>query len=81
MASSSDDSQYSSDIFDEGDVEEFSFKIIVVGDVNTGKSSIIRKFIHNTFGGHYTPTIGVDLAVKSLKRSLLNASYFTSYNT
>lgn len=43
------------------------FKIVILGDVNVGKSSIIARFVDNKFKGDYEPSIGVDFASKSLK--------------
>jgi len=43
------------------------FKIVVLGDVSVGKSSIISRFVDNKFKGDYEPSIGVDFASKSIK--------------
>jgi small GTP-binding protein len=39
-------------------------KIIVVGDMGTGKTCIIRKFVESKFSEFYRTTIGVDFANK-----------------
>ncbi|KAK8882698.1 rab32, member RAS oncoprotein [Tritrichomonas musculus] len=39
-------------------------KIIVVGDMGTGKTAIIRKFVEGNFSEYYRITIGVDFANK-----------------
>ncbi|KAK0400570.1 hypothetical protein QR680_015323 [Steinernema hermaphroditum] len=44
--------------------KEYLFKILVIGDVGTGKSSIIRRYVHNLFNHLYKATIGVDFALK-----------------
>lgn len=40
------------------------FKIIVVGDMGTGKTSMIRRFVEGNFSEFYKITIGVDFASK-----------------
>ncbi|OHS94416.1 Ras-related protein Rab-32 [Tritrichomonas foetus] len=42
-------------------------KIIVVGDMGTGKTSMIRKFVEGNFTEFYKITIGVDFANKVVK--------------
>lgn len=39
-------------------------KIIVVGDIGTGKTSLIKRYVHNIFSINYRSTIGVDFALK-----------------
>jgi len=45
---------------------EYTFKIIVIGDTNTGKSTFIQRFVFDKFVPCYKPTIGVDFMTKSI---------------
>ena len=46
---------------------EFLFKILMVGEVSTGKTSLIKRYVHNIFNMHYKMTVGVDFALKVIK--------------
>lgn len=39
-------------------LEQRAWKIIVVGDMNTGKTSIIKRYCDNHFIEYYRPTTG-----------------------
>jgi len=44
--------------------QDLMYKILVVGDIGTGKTSLIKKYVHNIFSPHYKSTVGVDFALK-----------------
>ncbi|KAI3646540.1 hypothetical protein MP228_009468 [Amoeboaphelidium protococcarum] len=47
--------------------KEYLFKILIIGDLGTGKTSIIKRYVHDIFSGSYKSTIGVDFALKVLQ--------------
>ena len=42
------------------------FQVIIVGEVNSGKSAVVRRYVHNFFSdrGEYRATLGVDFNLK-----------------
>ena len=54
-----------------------SFKVIVVGESGTGKTTIIQRLINNTFRSESQATVGVDsnLLIVKLMENLLNCKY------
>lgn len=44
--------------------KQLLYKILVVGDIGVGKTSIIKRYVHGIFSQHYKSTIGVDFALK-----------------
>ena len=45
---------------------DFIFKILLLGNSDVGKSSIILRYVDNSWSDTFVPTIGVDFKVKSL---------------
>ncbi|XP_022242534.1 ras-related protein Rab-32-like [Limulus polyphemus] len=48
------------------ETNEHLYKILVIGELGTGKTSIIKRYVNNFFSQQYRATIGVDFALKVL---------------
>ncbi|XP_018590307.1 ras-related protein Rab-38b isoform X2 [Scleropages formosus] len=46
--------------------KEHLYKILVIGDLGVGKTSIIKRYVQQSFSSNYRATIGVDFALKVL---------------
>lgn len=44
-----------------------TFKILVVGDPDVGKTSLMNRLVHDVFNNRYTATIGVDFKIATMK--------------
>lgn len=48
------------------DTFDFLFKIILIGDSNVGKTSVVQNFKSRTFSDRQQNTIGVDFTVRTV---------------
>ena len=46
---------------------DYKFKVLLIGDAGVGKSSILLRFVDDTFNPNQTSTIGVDFKPKVMK--------------
>lgn len=44
-------------------------KVVVIGDVTVGKTSLIQRYVNNTYKEGYKATIGVDFSLKQIRWS------------
>ena len=52
--------------FDNGN-DVIRYKIVFIGDVSVGKTSIMNRIVENKFKDYYEPSIGVDFSTKIIK--------------
>ena len=53
-----------------GQSYDYLFKILLVGNSGTGKSSIVEQFTEKTFHSGFVSTIGVDFKIMTIKTLL-----------
>ena len=46
---------------------EYLFKILVIGELGTGKTSFIKRYVNNFYSQIYRATIGLDFAFKEFQ--------------
>ncbi|KAJ5076538.1 ras-related protein rab-30 [Anaeramoeba ignava] len=46
---------------------DYLFKVIIIGSANVGKTSLINRYVDNTFNFEKEPTIGVDFKTKDIE--------------
>lgn len=49
----------------------FTYKIVMVGDFGVGKTSLVKRFVDDSFSEEYLSTIGVSISKKKLDDSTL----------
>jgi len=49
----------------------FAYKIVMVGDFGVGKTSLVRRFVDNSFSEEYLSSIGVSISKKTLTNSMV----------
>ena len=47
-------------------LHDYLFKLLLIGDSGTGKSSLIMRFADDSFNGSFISTIGVDFKIKTV---------------
>ena len=55
--------------------EEYIFKIVLIGDKMVGKTSLINRYVHDSFQGRYMGTIGLNVSTKDFKLTFQNKPY------
>jgi len=55
------------EVKDQTEIENFSIKIVVVGDSGVGKSNILTRYVNNVFSHDSKATVGVELSTKTYK--------------
>ncbi len=50
-----------------GQIKQWTFKILVLGDMAVGKTSLINQYIEHTFLEDYRPTLGVNIISKDIE--------------
>ncbi|OQV22297.1 Ras-related protein Rab-32 [Hypsibius exemplaris] len=48
----------------DGKRREKLYKVLVIGDIGVGKTSVVKRYVHRFFSQQYRATIGVDFALK-----------------
>lgn len=49
----------------------FAYKVVMVGDFGVGKTSLVKRFMDNSFSEEYLSTIGVSISKKNLENSTI----------
>jgi small GTP-binding protein len=49
--------------------ESYKWKVVMVGDFAVGKTSLVRRFVHNEFSDSYLTSIGVKVSKKDIVKA------------
>jgi small GTP-binding protein len=55
------------EVKDYSDIEDYSIKIVIVGDSGVGKSNILTRYVQDEFNQESKATVGVELSTKTYK--------------
>lgn len=55
------------EVKDFSEMEDYSIKIVIVGDSGVGKSNILTRYVQNEFNNESKATVGVELSTKTYK--------------
>ena len=52
------------------DKKEHLYKILVIGELGTGKTSLIKRYVHNLYSPNYRATVNFNFFKYSLKNKI-----------
>jgi len=52
-----------------------NFKVVLAGDVNVGKTSLIHRFVNDSFAKDYLPTLGFQIFIKSVQVNDISVAF------
>jgi small GTP-binding protein len=63
------------------DTNKYNFKVIMIGDLAVGKTSILNRFVNNEFNIFYQCTVGVEYKTKNIKLDNINECNLKIWDT
>jgi len=55
------------------DGQEYLFKVLIIGELGTGKTSIIKRYVHQFFSEHYRATVSSHFVCSNVIEKILPA--------